>query len=93
MSKITAAFIKEIQSKGIQKLYKLSEPVKDGDGNDTEHVIVSAVSAAFDTGQPETYIFPSDKDGNVTDWGEMEGSYRGGTDHDKAITDAGWSLI
>jgi hypothetical protein len=41
---------------------------------------------------PETYIFPSDETGKVIDWGELDGSYRGGLSHEKAIEDAGFVL-
>jgi len=49
----------------------------------TEYVITSAVNAMFSGA--ETYIFAADAEGNVTDWGELPGSYRGGYDHEKAI--------
>jgi hypothetical protein len=39
-----------------------------------EHVRVSAATIA---GEPETYIFPCDADGRVTDWGELDGSIEG----------------
>ena len=69
-------------------LYKLDPPyeVRDWDGEVecvAEFVVVSAVNAMF-TG-PETYIFPADETGRVTSWAELEGSYRGGYDHEQAI--------
>jgi hypothetical protein len=66
---------------------------RDDDGGTTDYVVVSAVYAAFDTGMAETFIFPSDENGEVLDWGEMAGSSRGHTDHDRAIQDAGWELV
>jgi len=82
-----------------QGLYRLSEPVPYGHdyGEDyetdqpeghTEYVMISAATVMFSG--PETFIFPTDKEGNVIDWGEMEGSYRGGLDHEEAIRQAGW---
>ena len=90
---IKATFVKDIQNnRSSEKLYRLSEPVETDDGDTTEYVVISALASAMDTGMPETYIFPADSDGNITGWGEMDGSYRGGTSHEKAIADAGWEL-
>lgn len=80
------------------KAYRLSPPLE---GN--EHVRVSAVDlsetpfvsdiAVFLPGAGiETYIFPADERGEVTDWGELPGSYRGGLDHAKALAGAGYSI-
>ncbi len=49
----------------------------------TKYIMVSAVVAPY-TG-PETFIFPADIHGNVTNWGELHGSYTGGLDHARAI--------
>lgn len=49
----------------------------------TSYVIVSAAWSTFSG--PETYIFPADGEGNVLSWSELEGSYRGGLDHDVAL--------
>ena len=38
-----------------------------------KYFVVSSVSAAFDTGMPETLVFPSDENGKVMDWGEVAG--------------------
>lgn len=32
-------------------------------------------------------------DGNVTDWGELEGSFRGAIDIPRALRDAGYDVI
>lgn len=66
-----------------QRFYRLDPPLQ---GH--KYVLVSAVEALF-TG-PETYIFPADKRGEVTDWGELEGSYRGGLDHHEALMNVGY---
>lgn len=101
---ITAELIKDCSKNfsGTARLYKLSESVPYGwlDWEDeeagidnretTEYVIVSAAVVMF-TG-PETYIFPSNKDGDIVDWGEMDGSYRGDLNHQRAIENAGWEL-
>ena len=49
---------------------------------DHPFIVVSAVCSTF---AHETYIFPADQDGNVTDWLELPGSLRGAMDHDRAL--------
>ena len=56
-----------------------------------EYVVVSATFAMFSG--PETYIFPATENGEVTDWGELNGSYRGDFDHDKALKNAGYKVV
>jgi hypothetical protein len=87
---------------GEASLYSLSPPLKyteyddnaDGDyvevEKEAEYVIVSA-TVAMDGG-PETYIFPSNDSGDVVSWLEIAGSYRGGLNHAKALSNAGYSL-
>jgi hypothetical protein len=90
--KVIAMLIKEnmvTRSGAVQSLYKLSRPVDNGCDGTTEHVIVSAT---YVLGVPETYIFPSDADGAITSWLELDGSYRGGTDHEQALRGAGWEV-
>lgn len=55
-----------------------------GEG-DAHYVLTSAIPAAFDTGQPETYVFACDAEGNVTSYTDLEGSFQGGIDHELAI--------
>lgn len=84
---IKATFVKNVtlgRSDGVVKLYKLSEPVEG-----TEYVVVSAIPFNYDTGNPETCIFPSDSDGIAT-WRKMKGSFQGAMDHDRALRGAGW---
>ncbi len=83
---------------GRAALYRLDPPLsieKDWDketkGKITEYVIVSATNAMF--GGPETYIFPASADGEVTDWGELEGSYKGDYDHVVALAGAGYAVV
>lgn len=68
--------------------YRL-EPAHQGE----EYVVVSALDMALDTGLDETFIFPADRDGNVTNWLEMTGSLRGVYDHDAALAAAGYELV
>ena len=92
----TATFIKKLKGwRGDARLYKLSEPMeygmigKDGDYK-TEWVIVSAVIVPFSGA--ETYIFPSDEDGNAINYLEINGSYRGGLSHETALQNAGYII-
>ncbi len=50
------------------------------------------VSAAEVLGEPETYIFEADPLGNVIEWIELEGSYKGGLDHEQALRRAGYMI-
>ncbi len=68
--------------KGDARLYRLSPPLEDN-----EFVVVSAVDAYSG---PETYIFPSNEDGDVISWGELEGSFQGDKDHEEALGNAGY---
>ena len=97
----TAQFIKDIEQDGPakQKLYKVKPPAEydepwdedDPPASKTSYVVVSAVIA--DYSGPETYIFPANKKGEVIDWGELEGSYRGGLSHSTALSNAGYEII
>jgi len=92
-----ATLIKPL-SKG-KVLYKLDPPIKVKDYaediggmevKEHEYVVVSAADAMF-TG-PETYIFAADSEGKILNWSELEGSYRGGYDHETALKGAGYTL-
>jgi hypothetical protein len=87
----TATFLRSIKGwKGDARLYELSEPGVTDDGEQYDHVIVSAIVADY-TG-PETYIFPAKADGEALDYIELPGSYRGGLDHESALTGAGYEV-
>lgn len=66
---------------GEARLYKLSHPLE---GH--RRVIVSAVNLYV----TETYIFPAGKDDCPSHWGELRGSYKGGTSHERALELAGY---
>ena len=73
-----------------QRVYRLDPPhVEDGEIHDI--VVVSAVYALFSG--PETYIFPGTADGEITDFVEMAGSYRGGLDHEEALRGMGYEVF
>lgn len=42
---------------------------------------------------PETFLFPADGKGNITSWGELDGSFRGAIDHEQALRNAGYVVI
>lgn len=93
-----AEFIKFLDNyTGDARLYKLTTPIiKEGwDEEDPpqtyKYVVVSATVVMFSG--PETYIFGADKDGKVLDWCELNGSFRGGLDHTKALENAGYEVI
>lgn len=67
------------------RLYHLSEPL---DGH--AHVIVSANVVMFSG--PETYIFGADSNGEIVDWCELEGSFKGSLDHVAALNNAGYEV-
>ena len=51
--------------------------------NGHKYVITSATEVEF-TG-PETYMFAADETGNIIDWCELPGSYRGDLEHSKCF--------
>lgn len=91
-----ATFIRTLEGfKGVARLYTVEPPItyeKYVDGDPVEkaadYVVVSAVNA-FGMGN-ETYIFPADKDGEIVDWGELPGSFKGALDHETALENAGY---
>jgi hypothetical protein len=96
MSEKTAKLVKAGLGKftGHANLYKLSEPVSYGHDegkNVTDFVVVSATVVGYGSG-PETYIFPADENGEIIDWGELEGSFKGELDHNKALSRMGFSV-
>ena len=99
----TATLVKELKGwKGDARLYRLSEPVrgpgewgKDGTGPERDYnlVVVSAVVPYFGGG-PETFIFPAlNEDGEMANMLELEGSFQGGLDHERALLNAGYEVV
>jgi hypothetical protein len=77
---------------GDANLYRLDPPLADHREVTHEYVVVSAVYAMFPPGE-ETYIFASDAEGYVKDWGELDGSFRGDLDHERALRGAGYEVV
>lgn len=86
MSEHTAARIRDLGGPGYKRLYRMSPPL---DGH--RYVVASAVDGPFSG--PETYLFPADDTGEITDWLELSGSQKGLVDCDEAIRSAGYRVI
>lgn len=91
-----ATFIRRLDGfTGDARLYRCEPPMAyranwdDETDSHAEFVIVSGTVAMFSG--PETYIFPANEKGEVVGWGELDGSFRGGIDHSRALADAGYS--
>ena len=83
---MTSKFVSKIKVLGSSKILWKAEPPLDGN----EYIITSASDVMF-TG-PETYIFPADKDGNITSWCELRGSYRGELNHKRCFSNIGYCI-
>jgi hypothetical protein len=100
----TATLLKDNlkHSMGHAALYKLEPPLKhtkyDYSGEtETESIVdiplvrVSAVHLHF--GGIETYIFAANESGDVTDWGELEGSRKGTLSHAVVLDNIGYTIV
>jgi hypothetical protein len=93
----TATLVKSDLPKftGTAHLYRCDPPMADRQWDESaqpqefEYVVVSATNAMFSG--PETYIFGANEQGEIIEWGELEGSYRGGLDHEEALRRAGYA--
>lgn len=54
-----------------------------------KYVVTSASNVLFSG--PETYMFAADEEGEIIDWCELPGSYRGSLDHKKCFNNIGYS--
>lgn len=73
--------------------YRLTPPaVITNDQGQREEYADVVVSATTVHGIPETYVFPADSEGNITGWGELEGSTRGEFDHALALHNLGYEV-
>lgn len=76
---------------GDARLYTLDPALeyKDGDGAvRTQYVIVSGITGII----TETYIFPASFDGEALSFSELEGSFSGAVDHERALNGLGYSV-
>ena len=93
-----ATFIKELNGfNGEAHLYSFDPPLTWSDTKGKEHktkyAVVSAITSPFDTGRPETFIFPATRGGKVKDYLELEGSLYGDYDHKGAVEKAGYTIV
>lgn len=86
------------EANGDQKLYRLTPPMPgwepwsdDEKQAHWDYVVVSAVNAMFSG--PETYIFGADSAGEILDWSELDGSFKGALDHEQALRNAGYEAF
>jgi len=92
-AKPIAKFIRHLTgSRGDQRLFELSAPLRDysGEGGAEKYVVVSKINGPLAT---ETYIFPASEDGEITSWGELPGSQKGIVAHADALRDAGYDVV
>ena len=79
-----AYFLKKLENLG-QALYELDPPL---DGNLL--VVVSKVHSRL---IHETYVFPANSYGDITDWAELQCSMRGEYSHEEVLAFAGYTVI
>ena len=79
-----------------QSIYKLEPPLKyeeftggDWSEQETEYILISSSSMCG----METYIFPADRSGVVTDWGELNGSVKGYVQAEDILESIGYTLV
>ena len=97
----TAKLVQDLTGNGFNgaaKCFDINPPIGerfsiDENKKTYSRVIVSAIKAAFDTGQPETFIFPATEDGkDIADFGELEGSRRGICDPEGLLMELGYEI-
>lgn len=87
----SATFVRKLPNfRGDARLYVLDPPVLYDDDLRTRYVVVSAANVP--SSGPETYIFRANDRGEVLDWTELDGSFRGALDHRKALELAGYAI-
>lgn len=94
----TAKVIKDLSSEfqGKALLYSLSDPVTFRDDEHKHHktnfVIVSQILNS-EIGTNETFVFPSDEEGEVWAWHELKGSTYGQAHHSTVLFELGGFFI
>ena len=74
--------------KGAAACYEVDPPI-----GGHKFVIVSAVASAFDTGEPETFIFKANEEGECISFLDLAGSQRGICDQSKVLEDLGYEIV
>ncbi len=80
---------------GDARIYRLSSPIKYYDWRaekekQSSYVVVSATIAPYSG--PETFIFACNKKGEVKNFSELNGSFRGDLCHASALEGAGFKI-
>ena len=84
MTELTATFVKDLTGwQSSAKLWELSREVEDGYCEVTTRFIITSKVIAYSG--PETYIFPSDPEGDPLSMLEMPGSMKGVVSHEESI--------
>jgi hypothetical protein len=84
---MNATFLAKLDGfRGDARLYQLDVPLEG-----STYVVVSQTRDTPITG-PETYIFPSDPDGNIRTWSELPGSTKGVCSHEEVLSYAGYEV-
>lgn len=84
--------------KGDKLLLRMDPPLASSEFNpDTneyepvahEYVVSSATTVL---GEPETYLFPATRDGEIVNWRELEGSQKGTLSHADVLAALGYAI-
>jgi hypothetical protein len=90
---VTATFVRDLEvlrPDVKQRLWRVDPPMAGSTGGSGPHSHVVTSSAVVMFSGPETYIFAATAEGEIVDWGELDGSMRGVLDHNAAIRNAGY---
>lgn len=98
-----ATFIKDVEGYKSRKLWLVEPEVYYGMDGSTPYLVTSAIDIdpmgqildnllGLVGGSCETYIFAADKDGEVVEWIELEGSEKHIKDHEKVLKNAGYEI-
>jgi hypothetical protein len=69
------------------------EPWEQGEERKSYKFVIASAATVMFGGGPETYLFGANEDGEIIDWSELPGSFKGGLDHDAAFSNAGYSVV
>lgn len=78
--------------RGTVNLYKLDVPLR-SNWTDASYEYVAVSAADVPYSGPETYIFGADENGEIADWADLHGSFRGALDHAQALRNAGYEIV
>lgn len=89
-----AMFIKKVDlGAGDALLYKLSDPVKFGDDEETFNVVVSAVTSPLGgVNAKRATVFASDEKGNILSWKDIA-EKQNTLDHEEPLVELGYEIM